>query len=198
MDNNNKKVLFDPGYAEFAINYIGQVGYTYYMFNAVKNPKIKRQNFPLVSIKLEKLLRANVSFYLGCMLWACYISKFDDYEIEGNNLLGEECSQEEYTSEISFLIDFVENQYPRDYKYYKNKLFVPDEKYLPILKAYKEFLILNNGFINCSKTNQIVLPSNFKKLDENQYDYIYGQIQKALNMKNLEILFDSFDLILQP
>ena len=68
MDNNNKKVLFDPGYAEFAINYIGQVGYNYYMFNAVKNPKIKRQNFLPVSIKLEKLLKENISFYFGCLL----------------------------------------------------------------------------------------------------------------------------------
>ena len=194
--NDRNKVLFDPGFAPIAINYIGQVGYTYYMFNAVNNIKIKKQNFPLVSIKLEKLLRANVSFYLGCLLWACYISQFDNYEIEGNKLLGEECTQEEYTREIDFLIDFVENQFNRDYKYFKNKLYTPDKKYLPILKAYKEFLILNNGFVNCSNTSQIVLPSYFKKIEKEQLNNIYEQIQKAINSKNLEILFDCFDLIL--
>ena len=142
METKNT-IPFDPGFAPLIINSIGQVGYVYYMFNAVKNPKIKRQNFPLVSLKLEKLLRENIAFYLGCLLWGCYISSLDNYEIEGNKLLGEDCKEEEYTSEIDFLIDFIENQYVRDYKYYKNKIYTPDEKYLPILKAYKEFLISN-------------------------------------------------------
>ena len=142
------------------------------MFNAVKNIKIKRQNFGLVSIKLENLLKINIAFYLGCLLWACYIKQFDNYEIEGNKLLNEECSKEEYTSEINFLIDFIENQLPRDYKYYKNKQYIPNSKYIPILKTYKEFLILNNGFTNCSKTNQIVLPHNLKKVSGNELDTI--------------------------
>ena len=138
MDNKNT-IQFDPGFAPIVMNSIGQVGYVYYMFNAVKNVKIKRQNFFTVSIKLEKLLKENIAFYLGCLLWGTYISQFDK-EIEGNKLLGEECSEDEYTSEINFLIDFIENQYPRDYKYYKSKQYIPDEKYLPILKAYREFL----------------------------------------------------------
>lgn len=195
MDNKDT-IQFDPGYAPIVMDTIGQVGYIYYMFNAVKNVKIKRQNFFAVSIKLEKYLKENISFYLGCLLWASYISRFDK-EITGNKLLGEECTQEEYTSEINFLIDFIENQYPRDYKYYKNKIYVPDERYLPILKAYKEFLILNNGFINCSKTSQIVLPEYFKKPSENELDTINKNIQEAISSKNLTILFECYGIIFQ-
>lgn len=194
MENKNT-VLFDPGFAPIAINSIGQVGYTYYMFSAVKNLKIKRQNFPIVSIKLEKLLKENISFYIGCILWACYISKYKDYDITGNKLLGEQCSEEEYTSEINFLIDFVENTYNREYKYYKSKPYVPDKRYLPILKTYKEFLIINNGFVNCSKTNQIVLPSNIKEINDQQKEIIYNEIQSAINLKDLTKLLDCFDLI---
>ena len=118
---NDKKVLFDPGYAPLVIDSIGQIGYTYYVFSAVPNVKIKKINFLQTLKKIDALLKTNVSFYLGCLLWASYISQFDDCEIEGNKLLGEECSEEEYTSEINFLIDFVSNQLPRDSKYYSGK-----------------------------------------------------------------------------
>lgn len=192
---NEKTIKFDPGYAPLIIDSIGQVGYVYYMFNAVNNLKIKRQNFPFVSVKIEKLLKINIAFYLGCLLWACYISKFDDYKIEGNKLLGETCSQEEYTSEISFLIDFIENQYRRDYKYYKNKQYNPDERYLPILKTYKEFLILNNGFVNCSRTSQIVLPANLKNISMQEAEIINNHIQQALEEKNIEKLLQDYELI---
>jgi len=193
MDNKNT-IQFDPGFAPIVMNSIGQVGYVYYMFNAVKNVKIKRQNFFTVSIKLEKLLKENIAFYLGCLLWGTYISQFDK-EIEGNKLLGEECSEDEYTSEINFLIDFIENQYPRDYKYYKSKQYIPDEKYLPILKAYREFLVLNKGFVNCSKTSQIKLPKCLKTPNTNQLNDIFEEIQKAIKLQKLEDLFTNFELI---
>jgi len=193
MDNEDT-IQFDPGYAPIVTESIGQVGYIYYMFNAVNNVKIKRQNFFAVSIKLEKLLKENIAFYLGCLLWASYISQFDK-KITGNKLLGEEASEEEYTSEINFLLDFVENKYPRDYKYYKNKNYIPDEKYIPILRAYKDFLILNNGFVDCSKTCQIIMPEYFKKPDGSELDLIYKEIQNAIKIKNLEGLFNCYDLI---
>ena len=39
---NDKKVLFDPGYAPLVLDSIGQVGYTYYIFSAIPNPKLKK------------------------------------------------------------------------------------------------------------------------------------------------------------
>ena len=188
------KVLFDPGYAPLVMDSIGQVGCVYYMFNAIKDVKIKRVNFLGISIKLERHLKTNIAFYLGCLMWASYIKQFD-CDIEGNQLLGEKCSEDEYTSEIKFLIDFIKIQYPRDYKYYKNKNYEPDKRYLPILEAYLEFLILNKGFVNCSMTKQIVLPNKIKKQDEKTLKVIHEAIQKALENKNIEMLLDCYDLL---
>ena len=100
---NNKKILFDPGFAPIVIDYIGQVAYYCYAFSAIKDIKLKRINFPMVFKKIETCLEKNIAFYLGCLMWASYIKQFDDYEIEGNQLLGVDCEEEEYTSEINFL-----------------------------------------------------------------------------------------------
>ena len=194
MTNNNKKVKFDPGYAPIVINALGQVGYNYYTFSAIPDLKLKRLNFPHVLRKIESALKINVAFYLGCLLWASYIKKFDA-EIEGNQLLGEECSEAEYTSEINFLIDTVENQLSRDSKYYTGKPYSIDSRYLPILKAYKEFLIQNEGFVNCSKTSQIIIPESLKKMNDEELELVNQKIQKAISDKDIEQLFECWDLI---
>ena len=165
MNKKDKTVLFDPGFAPLVIDYIGQTGYSYYTFSAVPDVKLKRLNFPHTLRKLEKLIKINASFYLGCMLWASYIKTFDDYKIEGNMLLGEDAKEEEYTNEISFLVDLVKTQLPKDSKYYLSKPLNMDNRYLTIFETYKDFLIINQGFVNCSKTNQIELPKNLKPLE---------------------------------
>ena len=195
MKNNEKIVKFDPGYAPIVIDSFGQVGYTYYTFSAIPDLKLKRLNFPHTLRKLEGFLKTNIAFYLGCLLWASCIKQFNDAEIDGNKLLGEECSEEEYTSEINFLIDFVGVQLPKDSKYYLSKNYIADDKYLPILKTYKEFLILNGGFCNVSKVSQIKLPDNLKKLNNDELNLINEKIHKAINDKEIEQLFDCYNLI---
>lgn len=195
MNTNKKTVNFDPGYAPIVMESFGQIGYTYYTFNAISNLKLKRMNFPHVLRKIENLLKINVGFYLGCLLWANYIKQFDEAIIDGNKLLGEECSEEEYTSEINFLMDFISTQLPKDSKYFANKNYIADEKYLPILKAYKEFLILNDGFVNCSKVNQIKLPENLKKLNNKELSEINEQIQNAIDKKDITLLFDCYNYL---
>ena len=174
---------------------LGQVGYTYYMFSSIPDKKLKRMNFNVISSKLEKHLEINVAFYMGCLLWASYISKFKDYKIEGNKLLGEDCKEEEYTGELDFLIDFIENQYPRDTKYYQNRIYNPDKRFVPILKAYKDFLIINKGFCNWSNTSDVLLPSNLKKLDETQLESIKEKIFNAIKNKNLVELLNYYDIL---
>ncbi len=192
---DNRKILFDPGYTPLVIDSIGAVGYTYYMFSASKNIRLKKINFPSVFKKIENLLKTNAAFYLGCLLWASYISQFDNLEIEGNRLLGEETTEEEYTGEISFLIELVETGLNRDYKYYLGKAYVPDEKYLPILKAYKEFLIINKGFVDCSNTSQIKLPDSIKKPNKEELNEINNKIQQAIKNKDILSLFECYNLI---
>ena len=58
---NNKKVLFDPGYAPIVIDSLGAVGYTYYIFSVTKDMRTKKINFPSVFKKIESLLKINIS-----------------------------------------------------------------------------------------------------------------------------------------
>lgn len=195
MNTNETTIKFDPGYAPIVIEALGQVGYTYYTFSAIPDLKLKRMNFPHVLRKIEKFLKINVGFYLGCLLWASYIIQFSEATIDGNKLLGEECNEEEYTSEINFLIDFVSTQLPKDSKYYLSKNYESDKKYLPILEAYKEFLILNDGFVNCSKVSQIKLPEKLKKLNSNELNLVNEKIKNAIENNDITLLFDCYDLI---
>lgn len=195
MNNNEDKILFDPGYAPIVMNALGQVGYNYYVFCAIPDVKLKRLNFKTMLEKFERFLKTNVAFYLGCLMWASYIKQFENKELVGNQLLGEECEEKEYTDEINFLIDFVQNRLPRDVKYYQSKIYPVNEKYLKILETYKNFLIINKGFVACSNTNQIILPDNLKKLDATTLELINSKIQNAIKEKNVDILLEDFDLI---
>jgi len=187
------KVLFDPGYAPLVMESIGQVGYVYYMFGAIKDFKLKKLNFPNTARKIEKLIKTNIAFYLGCLMWGAYIANIKNHEIEGNKLLGEVCSQEEYTSEINFLIEFCEVQFNKDYKYFSGKSFEFPKEYIIILKTYKDFLILNEGFVSCSNTDMIKLPENIKT--ELNFEEIKSRIDEAIEKRQIEILLDSFGLI---
>ena len=191
--SEDKKVLFDPGYAPLVINSLGQVGYLYYTFSAVKDLKAKRLNFPMTFRRIEKHLNNTIYFYLGCLLWATYLKKFDDFEIVGNQLLGEDCEEYEYTRELDFLIDYTKNQIPKDFKYYLNKTYEIDERFIKILETYREFLVINKGFCNVSKTNQIELPKNLKKPSE--LEILNEKIKKAIQERNLEQLLELYDLI---
>ncbi len=190
-----QEVQFDPGFAPIVIESIQQLGYTYYSFDAIPNIKLKKINFPTVYKKLEKYLKTNISFYLGCMMWALYISQFENCEIKGNKLLGEKCEENEYTDEINFLIDLVEKKLPRDLKYFLNKNIEQDERYSVILNTYKDFLIINKGFCNCSNTSDIKLPDNLKKLDKDELNNLNTIIQNAIEEKNIDKLLDSFRVL---
>lgn len=194
MDEINT-VLFDPGYAPLAIDSMGAVGYNYYVFSAIPDLKLKRLNFIPIAKKIEHHLKISISFYLGCLLWANYIKQFKNYKIEGNKLYGEKCSEEEYTGEIDFLIDFIENKYPRDYKYFLSKPFKPNEKYLPVLKAYREFLIINDGFVNCNNTNDVKIPSSVKAVDKQSLEKVNDDIRNAIEKKDLTLLLEDFNYL---
>lgn len=191
--SEEKKVLFDPGFAPLVINSLGQVGYLYYTFSAVKDLKAKRLNFPSMFKRIEKHLNLTVSFYLGCLMWASYIKQFDDFEIIGNQLLGEDCEEAEYTRELDFLIDYTKNQIPKDFKYYLNKTYEIDKRFITILENYREFLVINKGFCNVSKTNQIELPKALKRPSD--LEILNVKIKKAIQDRNLEQLFEIYDLI---
>ena len=190
-----QKIKFDPGFAPLVIDSIQQLGYTYYSFSAISNIKLKKLNFFSTYKKIEKYLKTNMAFYLGCLMWAKYISQFENCEIEGNKLLNEKCEEEEYTGEINFLIELVEKQLPRDLKYFLNKNTEPNEQYSVILKTYKEFLILNKGFCTCANTSDIKLPQNLKELNKEELENLNSLIKTAIDEKNVDKLLDSYETV---
>ncbi len=194
MEEKNT-VLFDPGFAPIVIDSIGTVGYTYYMFNALGDIRIKRANFPLVLRKIEHHLKINVCFYLGCLLWAGYIKSNKNATITGNELLNEKTNEQEYTKEIDFLIDFCSNKIVKEYKYYKNKFYRIDERYLPILESYKEFLIINKGFVACNNTNDIIIPNSLKKISDSDLNKVLETIQDAIKEKKLDRILELYNLL---
>ena len=190
--STNEKVLFDPGFAPLVVDSIGKAGYNYYIFSAISDLRIKRIKFQSTLLIIERELKTQLSFYLGCLMWALYISQFKNCEIEGNKLLGEACEENEYTSEIDFLIDLIKVQLPRDSKYFQNKNYDKFSEYLPILETYKEFLIINKGFVDCDNTDKVRIPNNINCQDKN---LLNEKIQKAIQIKDIESLLDDYNLI---
>ena len=95
-----------------------------------------------------------------------------------------------------YLIDFIETNLDKDAKYYINKRYEKDERFINVLKTYIEFLKLNGGFTKLKTTDEIVLPSNIKSLDENKMSEIKSKIDEAIDKKKLSVLFDVYSLIL--
>lgn len=192
--DKEKNVLFDPGFAPLVMDFIGVAGYTYYMFCANNNTKFKRLNFPHTLRKIESSLKGTVAFYLGCMLWASYLKTIDNAVIEGNQLLNEDIKDEnEYLGELDFLIELIEEKLPKDCKYYTNKPYNKDDRYLSVLKTYREFLKINNGFIHVDTTDKIKLPENLKKVED--INIVYNNLISAINNKNIISILDMYDIL---
>lgn len=192
-----QKVLFDPGYSNCLLGVSENVEFIYAAFSSAIMPmKQKKFQFSILLPRLKKLTTQNVSFYLGCLLWASYIKDIKDGIIENNPCFGMEYNEKEATEETDFLIDFIENKLVNDVKRYLNKPYEIDYKLINILNTYNYFIKLNKGFIEAKETKDIVLPKNIKKLDEEKRATIKNKIDEAINSKDLMKLFDVYDLIL--
>ena len=68
------------------------------------------------------------------------------------------------------------------------------QRWLPC-PGHREFLLLNNGFVECENTNQIVLPKSIKNLSDDEKDILNEKIQQALSDKNVDELLEDFNLL---
>lgn len=190
-------VLFDPGYSDCILGVSDNVEFMYSAFVQSSMPlKQKKFQFSILFPKLKKMLSQSVSFYLGCLLWAVYLKNLKNAVFENNPCLDTEFDEKTAYDETNFLIDFINDKFNKDAKYYINATYKKDERYITVLKTYNEFLKLNEGFKNVKTTADINLPSNLKVPSTGELKTIKQKIDEAISLKDLTKLFDVYELIL--
>lgn len=192
-----QNVTFDPGFASCMLGVSDNVEFMYSAFiSSYGSLKQKKFQFSILFPKIKSMLKQNVAFYLGCLLWAAYLKNIEDGFIEDNPCINGEYNEEQSLSGVWYLIDFVSEKLNKDSRYYINKPFEADEKYIKILKAYEEFVKLNKGFVSIQNTKDILLPSSVKTPNAEGFEAIKEKIDETIKTKNLSVLYDVYKLIL--
>ena len=185
-------VKFDPGMGEFVLDLNDFINDVYSQLMSLKTVHQKRARFKLYVSKIERYMKNNISFYLGCLVWAYIISnEKTPTEIVGNTFLNmpQELKDEfDYMIQVNFLENYFEC-FERDTLYYYGKKQEIPSDWKLILSLYMEFLEINNGFLSTKMTSDIKLPDKIKNLGKcNELKKI---IEKAVTDKNLEIILNT-------
>lgn len=193
--NFDNGAQFDPGFVQHMSAFVPNIEYVYAGLDRVKNFTQKKNQFKMYYPKIQTLLKNYLGFYLGCILWATYISQLDEKPILNNLCFGREYSEKETLSEVEFIKDYIE-QLKKDVKYYTGQDFTIDEKSINILNAYREFLIANKGFVETKTTKDIKLPANLKAPSEKDLEEILSGIEKVIDNGKLYELFPLAEKVL--
>lgn len=186
--NFDNGAQFDPGFVQHMSAFVPNIEYIYAGLNRLKNFTLKKNQFKMYYPKIQSLLKNYLGFYLGCILWATYISQLDEKPVLNNLCFGGEYSEKETLSEVDFIMDYIE-QLKKDVKYYTGQDFTIDENSINILNAYREFLIVNKGFVETKTTKDIKLPTNLKTPSDKDLEEILSGIEKVIDNGKLYELF---------
>lgn len=189
-----QSVLFDPGYAQHTTILSINAEYIYANISQFKNLGQRKMKFKMIYPQILKMVDNNTGFCLGCMLWAVYIKSLGDIKIDGNPCLDSEYDEAEAVEEIDYSIEFFE-KLKKDAKYYLAADYQINPLHIKILELYKEFLTINESFINTKTTNDIKLPASFKTPDNKGLEVIHEKIQQVLQSGNLLELVEVFNLV---
>ena len=187
-------VKFDPGMGELVINFNEFINDVYSQLMTLRTIHQKRARFKLYTAKIERYMKNNIAFYLGCLLWAYYIVNENakaPKEIVGNvflNMSEEEKAEYDYLIQVNFMENYFEG-FERDSLYYTGKKFQIPEQWKKILSLYSEFLSINEGFVNTKVTADIKLPELLKNMKIKED--IAALIGKVIAEKSLETLLDT-------
>jgi len=195
----SKGVLFDPGYSKYALPFSPNIDAGYNMLLSIKSPHQRKFKFQILYPQFLKLLENTVSFYLGCLLWATFISRnfaATPKEILENNFLNKDINEEDMQFEINYAINYVE-KLKKDCKYYLGKNCNIPMDWVKILSTYKEFLVLNNYLINARTTSDVKLPKSLKNTNSDDLDLILDKIQKVLESGDLSQLLEAKGFIFE-
>lgn len=183
---------FDPGFSPYVMPFQGTVNYLYADINKFKNFTQRKMKFRQYYKKILDVFYNNIGFYIGCLMWAAYIKTQPEQGILNNHCLNRKYNEEENTSEVDFLLKFVK-LFPKDVKYFAGEIYEFDEKVIDILDAYKEFLIINKGFVESIYNTDIELPMYMNT--ENAITY-KEKIEEIINTGDLSKFIEYKDTIL--
>lgn len=172
-------VAFDPGYGKNISSFINNIEYIYAEINKFKNLGQKKFKFKTYYPQIIALIEQNVAFYLGCLLWATYVSSQKGYELTGNNCLGLEYTEEVELEEVNYIIEFIKH-FNKDTKYYLNIAFEYPEEKMNILEVYKDFARLNKGFVDSKTSDDIKLHQQLKTPNDSDIQTIFDTITKEV------------------
>ena len=192
MTTSLKGLEFDPGFAPYILAFQGTIEYLYMDINRFKNFSQKKLKFMQYNKKMIEIFDNNIGFYIGCLLWAAYIKTQPKQEILSNHCFGKTYNEEENTSETDFMIQFTE-LFPKDMKYFIGKNFSFEEEKIRLLKVYKEFLIINKGFVESKYNTDIILPESVKTENATEYKDI---IDKTLKTEDLSKLIEQLSTVI--
>ena len=181
---NTKTVLFDPGYAKHTTILSISAEYIYATIAQFKNFGQKKVKFKMLYPQLIHMVDNNVGFCLGSLLWAVYIKSLGNVKIEGNPCLGGTYDEAETVEEADYSINFFE-KLKKDAKYYLNEDYKIDPLKIKILELYKEFLILNKGFVSTNTTDNLELPKGFEVPSKTECEKINEKINEVINSGKL-------------
>ena len=188
-----KGLEFDPGFAPFILAFRGTVEYLYLDINKFKNLSQRKMKFRQYYKKFLELFYNNLGFYVGCLMWAAYIKTQPEQEILNNPCLGGVYSEDENTSDVDFMIKFLE-LFPKDMKYFLGENYEINPQDMQILEMYKEFLTINKGFVNSKTNSDILLPQGMKTDNAESFK---DKIEEIIKGEDLSKFVECRDLILK-
>ena len=188
-----KGLEFDPGFAPYILAFRGTVEYLYMDINRFKNLSQRKMKFRQYYKKFLELFNNNLGFYVGCLMWAAYIKTQPKQEILNNPCLNQPYDEESNISDTEFMIKFLE-LFPKDMKYFLGENYEINQGDLKILEMYKEFLIINKGFVETKYNTDIKLPEEMKTGEAETFK---EKIDEVLKTENLSNLLEYRDLVCQ-
>lgn len=180
----NNGVEFDPGFAPYIMAFQGTVEYLYMDINRFKNLSQRKMKFRQYYKKIIEVFNNNLGFYIGCLMWAAYIKTKDEQPILNNNCLGQVYDEESNVAETDFMLNFIK-LFPKDIKYFlgeENFSFSKNTKL--VLDMYREFLVINKGFVESAKNTDIKLPEKIKIDNVQKFGDIITEVIKSGNLSN--------------
>ena len=187
----SKGVLFDPGYSKYTMAFSPNIDAAHNMLFSIKALHQRKFKFQIMYPQLLKLLEQTVSFYLGCLLWAAFITqnfKSEPKEILDNSFIGKTVNAEDMLFEVNYAINYID-KLKKDCKYYLGKnCNIPDD-WEEVMTVYKDFLTLNDFLVNAKTTADIKLPKKIKTPSKTELEEILENIENVTKTGELKELF---------